>query len=156
MGFPEVIWNVYHNHPEVLDPHGLAVRFLGFVFLLLLYVNGDHLLRKQDQDAVMLKHLVGKRLSKGWMVADAFLNGWVVALCSVALPMSLWTCDDVKEVVLDSFGFLFLYNLDDYDSNLSIGVQEDDFDDLMEHLLEGLQLLEKKDGHLPLHMHGEL
>lgn len=80
------------------------------------------------------------------MIADAFLNGWVVALSAVALPMSLWTADDVKEVVLDTFGFLFLYNLDDYDNDLSIGVQGDDFDDLMEHLLEGLVAMQKRDG----------
>merc|ERR550514_439371 len=74
------------------------------------------------------------------MIVDAFMNSWVVALTSLALPYVFWTSESVKDEILDALGLLFLYGLDDYGSV----VGEKDFDVMLEHVMDGLQRMQKK------------
>ena len=66
------------------------------------------------------------------MLVDAFCNSWCVVMCSIAGPGLLWSAENAKDVVLDAFGLLFLYNLDEYSSDLEYGIETSDFDDIIE------------------------
>jgi len=115
------------------------MKCVGAIFLLLIYLNADTQLMKQDRDTDRLRLLFGPGLSWRWMLLDAFANSWVVSVCSMALPCVLWCAEDVRGVVLDAFGLLFLYNLDEYSADLSLDIDENDFEKLMEQIAEGVK-----------------
>eukprot|EP00928_Gymnodinium_smaydae_P087808 TRINITY_DN72004_c0_g1_i1.p1 TRINITY_DN72004_c0_g1~~TRINITY_DN72004_c0_g1_i1.p1 ORF type:complete len:525 (-),score=102.93 TRINITY_DN72004_c0_g1_i1:194-1741(-) len=120
------------------DPHchlcwrDFELKFLGFLLMVLLYMNGDEVLRRQDTQTDKLRRLYGQKLSRKWMCIDAFCNSWCIAVCGIAVFPLMITTDGIKDLVLDAFGLLFLHNLDEYSGDIEYGVEVNDFDDLVD------------------------
>lgn len=62
---------------------------------------------------------------------DAFCNSFCVASCSLAIFPLIWAADDVNEIILDTFGFLFLHGLADYSKLIEYGIEQSDFDQVI-------------------------
>lgn len=126
----------------------IQLKVLCIALLLIIYTNADQLLDRMDRQTDRLRELY-PHLSKKWMVIDSFSNSWCVVLCSVAAPGLLWSAENAKDIVLDAFGLLFLYNLDEYSSDLEYGIETSDFDDIIEErarLMDRRFILKSKRG----------
>jgi hypothetical protein len=101
-------------------------KMLGLLFLILFLLNGVYVLRSDRHETSKVIQLskvfavVGEREAafkspkELWLWAGAFVNVWCLIVCACAMPF-LFTIGDqgAKDVVFDSLGLSFLYNLDD-------------------------------------------
>lgn len=110
----------------------LFQKMLGLGFLSLVFINGENILMRADMQTDMLRTLFTNAKS-GWMFTDSFVNSWCIAFCAAAAGPLLWTSEDgIKDVILDSFGLLFLHNIDEYSADVEYGIETSDFDDIID------------------------
>lgn len=122
------LWSPASSPSEAVDWGEEVMRkFLGTVLTTLVFINGDNRLKRMDFQRERLRDLY-PHIRVGWMVADAFCNSWCVAVCALAVFPLVWASDDVNDIILDVFGFLFLQSLDDYSSIIDYGIEQSDFD----------------------------
>jgi len=55
---------------------------------------------------------------EGFLFLDAFTNCWVILWCCLATIVVIGPADNPRDVMFDSLGLLFLYNLDDISGDL--------------------------------------
>jgi len=131
-GPPAILWWVYWRTD--LSNLQLGLRFghvetseefitcaLGFLLFSCMVLNGIIVVRNERKSMEQLGHLLnvtdhlGTRASIKWwwLWIDAFLNGWVVILSSVAMFFLLEIETTPKDVLFDALSLTFLYNLDD-------------------------------------------
>lgn len=113
-------------------------KLVGVFFLILVYINGDSILKRQDVQADRLRCLYQENLSKTWMLLDAFCNSWCITLCAMAAPGLLWTADDTKDMLLDALGLIFLHRLDDYSGEVDYWFRTEDFNSHIENRAKNL------------------
>lgn len=107
-------------------------KMLGMGFLILIFINGENILERSDLQTDKLRSLYGK-VKRRWMFIDSFVNSWCVVFCAAAAGPLLWSSEDgIKDVILDSFGLLFLHNIDEYSSDIEYGIETSDFDDMID------------------------
>lgn len=107
-------------------------KVVGTLFLSLVYINGENILKRSDLQTDELRRLFGRTLRTQWMFIDAFVNSWCVTLCALAAAPILWTSEGVKDMLLDSLGLVFLYSLDDYGGGIEYGIETSDWDDMID------------------------
>jgi hypothetical protein len=102
-------------------------KVLGTILTMIIFINGDNRLKRMDFQRERLRDLYPD-IQTSWMIVDAFTNSWCVAVCSLAIFPLAWATDDVNELILDTFGFLFLQGLAGYSSIIDFGFEQSDFD----------------------------
>lgn len=115
------------------------VKVLGVLFMLIVFFSNDRLLLRSDIQTDKLRKYfpddegrVGQGLKKSWMWVDVIVNCWATVMTGTAtLPLFL-ASTDLKDIVLDAFGLLFLISLDDYSGQIEFGVETSDFDQIIE------------------------
>lgn len=115
-----------------LKPIDLGLKFVGACMLILLFVNGDYHLLRQDFQNSKLRRLYGESLRKRWMWTDALCNGWCIAATNSCMYPMLIDSGTIKDVILDTFGLLFLHNLDNYGGEIKVGIDSAEFDSLLQ------------------------
>jgi len=105
-------------------------KVLGSILTVIIFINGDNRLKRMDFQRERLRDLY-PNIRVRWMIADAACNSWCVAVCALAIYPLVWASDDANELILDTFGFLFLQSLDDYSSIIEYGIEQSDFDKLI-------------------------
>lgn len=84
----------------------MGVMFSFFVVVQLLNYAASEL-----EDVYKFGRLAG--CTSFWSVAGAYINMWCVLWNIVALPLSFWRMEHAVDVILGSWGLLFMFNLDD-------------------------------------------
>lgn len=112
----------------IIDWQGVRLEVLGLLLMMLLFLNGDNLLDRQEAQTIKLRQLYGSKLKRGWMLTDAFCNSCCVGISAIAIYPLLVLSSDIKDLLLDAFGLLFLYTLANYRSMLEFGIDPADFD----------------------------
>merc|ERR1712060_341757 len=97
-------------------------KILGTILTVIIFINGDNRLKRMDFQRERLRELYPDIRVK-WMITDAACNSWCVAICAVAIYPLVWASDD-NEVILDTFGFLFLQSLADYSKVVEYGIEQ--------------------------------
>lgn len=84
----------------------MGVMFSFFVVVQLLNYASSEL-----EDVYKYGRLAG--CTSFWSVVGAYINIWCVLWNIVALPLSFWRMEHAADVILGSWGLLFMFNLDD-------------------------------------------
>lgn len=111
--------------------HRLFLQGFGTLLLCIIYVNNDAVVHNMEYENSRLQELFGHHLSSVWMLAEAFAVSVCVMGIAWAAPYMLWLAEDVKEIILDAFGLLFLIEMHRYGHMVTYGVNPDDFDSIV-------------------------
>lgn len=125
----------WHSKGHELSYTVIFRKLLGVGLLMLVFINGENILERSDLQTDKLRLLFNSAKDRKifWMWIDAFVNSWCIVFCALGAAPLLWTAEDgIKDIVLDSFGLLFLHNLDEFSSDIEYGIEVSDFDDLID------------------------
>lgn len=84
----------------------MGVMFSFFVVVQLLNYAASEL-----EDVWKYGRLAG--CTSFWSIVGGYINAWCVLWNIVALPLSFWRMERATDVILGSWGLLFMFNLDD-------------------------------------------
>lgn len=107
-------------------------KFLGAVLMLLLFQSNDRLMLRMDMQTDKLRKFFRPHLSLFWMWMDVICNALPVMFTAFNIVPIFLSCGDVKDLILDSFGFFFLISLDDFSGTIEYGLDTSEFDDLID------------------------
>jgi len=110
-----------------------STKLMAFLFLACFCINGlfvhmDEAVAWKKVD-VLFRELNQCQMHDGWEIllkVGAFVNGWVIFWLCLDTFLVLGASETVKDVLLDSLGLMFLYNLDDIGGDLGF-VDPDDW-----------------------------
>jgi hypothetical protein len=115
-----------------------TTKILSTLFLFVFSINGLYVILQEKQSwlkiyktFLYLKHNTPNMDVRGehFLILGPIVNSWVILLTSVASFTILGASFSPRNVLFDALGLLFLYNLDDIDSDLGF-VSTDDWDGL--------------------------
>lgn len=111
-------------------------KLLSTIFIFLFTLNGLFVLidekesfKKMDKMLRYLDHHTPVfNWSGEWLLyVDSLMNNWLIIWCTLDCYILIGNVRTVKDVLFDSLGLLFLYNLDDISGDLGF-VNSDDWD----------------------------
>lgn len=98
-----------------------STKILAMLFIACFCLNGVFVImdemkswKKMDQTFRTLNRKTEAHLrGEGWLFLDAITNCWTILWCCLCTSVVIAPAQTPKDVVFDSLGLLFLYNLDD-------------------------------------------
>lgn len=116
--------------------HVSTTKGLGLLFIMAFTLNGMFVMfaeyRVFKELYLMFDYIKGNTThfdvhGSRWFALGAFVNVWVVLFCCIDTYVVIGAARCPQDLLMDSLGLLFLYNLDDVGGDLGF-VDEDDWD----------------------------
>jgi len=109
-----------------------CTKLVAFLFLLCFCINGLFVHMDETKSwkkiDVLFRELNHHKLndtSEFLLKVGAFMNGWVIFWLCLDMFLVLGSSETVQDVLLDSLGLMFLYNLDDIGGDFGLVNQDD-------------------------------
>jgi len=129
----EIHWE-YFQRLDLSDWHSnfWSTKLIGLLFLSCFCINGlfVHMDEAQSWKKIdilfrELNHCKLKNTSEVLLKVGAFMNMWVISWLCLDMFLVLGSSETVQDVLLDSLGLMFLYNLDDIGGDFGFVNQDD-------------------------------
>lgn len=134
-------WGIYKRemykwsewHPDLYDWHHIALTKTLSLFLILGFcLNTRYIIFNEHRDfermdtmfRYLQKHTEAVLGGQSWIWAGSLANCWVVVWCCLDSLIIIAAATNPKDILFDSLGLFFLYNLDDLGSDFAFATDD--------------------------------
>jgi len=114
----------------------IQIKILGFLLMFIVFFTTDHSLLRQDKETdsmrVSFPELMKTYRACVFMWMDSVVNCSTVLMILASSLGVFLNANDVKDMILDAFGLIFLLELDNLGGDVEWGLDDTDFEQILD------------------------